>query len=160
MEENRMYVFDTNAFSQLFRSYYPSRFPTLWEYFDELINSNKITSTKEVAREIEDGSVELLRKWAKNHKSIFPTPSYQEAQFVTKIFSVSHFRQIIEKRKILKGGKNADPFIVARGAILNATVVTMESEPKNGAKIPNICRHFNIKFTNLEGFMEMEGWVF
>jgi len=36
----------------------------------------------------------------------------------------------------------------------------MESEPKNGAKIPNICRHFSIPCLSLEGFMEEEGWQF
>lgn len=47
------YVFDTNAFSQLFHSYYRNRFPTLWEQFDELIEDGEITSTREVSREIE-----------------------------------------------------------------------------------------------------------
>jgi len=40
------------------------------------------------------------------------------------------------------------------------TVVTLEGEPRNGAKIPNICRHFRIPCVSLEGFMEEENWTF
>ena len=108
------YVFDTNAFSQLFHSYYRNRFPTLWA----------------------------------------------EAGFVGQIFAVPHFLQIIERKKLLKGGLNADPFIIARAHVIGAAVVTLEGEPPNGAKIPNICRHFGIPCMSLEGFMEAEDWTF
>lgn len=155
-----IYVFDTNAFSQLFRSYYRSRFPTLWGQFDELVENGEITSTREVAREIEDGGVESLREWAKEQKHLFPSPTSAEGAFVAQIFIVQHFQQVIEQKKLLKGGKNADPFVVARAATLEATVVTMEGMPKNGAKIPNICERFGINCLSLEGFMESEGWRF
>ena len=71
-----------------------------------------------------------------------------------QIFAVPHFLQIIEQRKLLKGGLNADPFIIARAKAIGGTVVTLEGEPPKGAKIPNICRHFGIPFLSLEGFME------
>ena len=154
------YVFDTNAFSQLFHSYYRDRFPTLWGHFDELIEDGSITSTREVYREIEDDRFQGLREWAKANKEIFPTPTAMEAVFVTQIFAVRHFQQVIEQKKLLKGGKNADPFVIARAAALEGTVVTMESEPRNGAKIPNICRRFEIPCLSLEGFMEKEDWRF
>ncbi len=154
------YVFDTNAFSQLFHSYYRKRFPTLWRLFDELIEDGKITSTKEVAREIEDDRVSEMRELAKVHKELFPVPTSLEADFVVEILSISHFQQIIEKKKILKGGKNADLFIIAGAKLVGATVVTQEKEKKNAAKIPNICHHFNIQCTTLEGFMELEKWEF
>lgn len=154
------YVFDTNAFSQLFHSYYPGRFPSLWEQFHQLVKDGAITSTREAAREIEDDRVAALRDWAKVHKELFPAPTVDEALFVSQIFSVPHFQLVIEQKKLLKGGKNADPFIVARAKLLEATVITMEGEPKNGAKIPNICRYFDIPCSSLEGFMELEGWEF
>ncbi len=98
--------------------------------------------------------------WANDHRNLFPTPTAEEGAFVGRIFSVPHFLQVIEQRKLLKGGKNADPFIIARATVLEATVVSMESEPRNGAKIPNICRHFGIDCVTLEGFMERENWQF
>ena len=154
------YVFDTNAFSQLFHSYYRKRFPTLWEQYDRLVENGEITSTREVAREIEGDRIVTLREWAADQRDLFPMPSATEAQFVGQIFSVSHFLQIIEHKKLLKGGLNADPFIVARAHAIGGTVVTLEGEPLNGAKIPNICRHFGIPCISLEGFMEEEDWTF
>ncbi|WP_299720573.1 PIN domain-containing protein [uncultured Tateyamaria sp.] len=154
------YVFDTNAFSQLFHSYYRNRFPTLWEQFDELIENGDITSTREVSREIEGDRVATLRDWAAVQRDLFPTPNAVEAGFVGQIFAVPHFLQIIERKKLLKGGLNADPFIIARAHAIEGTVVTLEGEPPNGAKIPNICRHFGIPCVSLEGFMEAEDWTF
>ncbi len=154
------YVFDTSAFSQLFRSYYRDRFPTLWNQFDQLVTGGAITSTREVGREIDDCPVESLRSWAKANKRLFPAPDRVEGQFVADIFKIRHFQQIIERKKLLKGGKNADPFVVARANGLEATVVTMEGKPPNGARIPNICDYFHIPCVSLEGFMEREQWQF
>lgn len=128
------YVFDTSALSPLFRNFYRNRFPTLWEQFDELVDRGKITSTREVAREIEDGAVAALRDWAAGQRDLFPTPSAAEAAIVGQIFKVPHFLQIIERKKLLKGGLNADPFIIARAQATGRTVVTLEGEPPNGAK--------------------------
>jgi Domain of unknown function (DUF4411) len=87
-------------------------------------------------------------------------PTGEEGAFIAQVFAVTHFQQVVEQKKLLKGGKNADPFVVARAAVIGGTVVTMEKEPKNGAKIPNICRHFGIPCFSLERFMEAEGWEF
>ena len=154
------YVFDTNAFSQLFHSYYRDRFPSLWAQFNSLVEAGAITSTREVAREIEDDRVVALRDWAKKHTHLFPAPSAEEARVVSLIFSVDHFQQVIETKKLYKGGKNADPFVVARAWTLDGIVVTMERERPNAARIPNICRHFDVECISLEGFMEREGWRF
>ena len=48
----------------------------------------KVLSTREVLREIEDGSLEALHNWAKANRHIFPEPTVDEAQFVAKIYSV------------------------------------------------------------------------
>jgi hypothetical protein len=61
---------------------------------------------------------------------------------------------------LLKGGKNADPFVVARAATIDGTVVSLEAMKANAAKIPNICKHFGLPCINLEQFMEAEDWQF
>ena len=96
----------------------------------------------------------------KGQQGLFPTPTGEKGAFIAQVFAVKHFQQVIEQKKLLKGGKNADPFVVARAAVIGGIVVTMEKEPKNGAKIPNICRHFEISCCSLEKFMEAEGWEF
>ncbi len=51
------YVFDNSPLSTLFRNYYRRRFPSLWQHFDDLVDSGEIISTREVLREIEDGPI-------------------------------------------------------------------------------------------------------
>jgi hypothetical protein len=155
-----MYVFDNSPLSTLFKNYYLSRFPTLWKRFDSLIIDGAIVSTREVVREINDSSIDTLRTWAKDSPDMFPSPTAVEAEYVAKIFSVGHFQQNIEMQKLLRGGKNADPFVVAKGAVEKRAVVTMEKFKANAAKIPNICKHFDVPCLSLEEFMEKEGWSF
>jgi len=155
-----IYVFDTSPLSTLFKNYYRKRFPTLWGHFDSIVEEGRIASTREVLREIEDGPVETLREWAKYQQDLFPAPTAQEGAFVAQIYAVHHFQQNIEQQKLLKGGRNADPFVIARAMADQRTVVTMELLKPNGAKIPNICQHFDVPCMGLERFMEEEGWEF
>ena len=155
-----IYVFDTSAFSDMFKSMYRSVFETMWERFDALVEEERVTSTREVRREIEDRYIEALHNWVENNKDVFTTPTAAEGAFVGQIYSVPHFQQNIEQKKLLKGGKNADPFLIAKAAVIGGTVVTMETEPPNAARVPNICRHFGVPCMTLEEFMEAEGWRF
>lgn len=154
------YVFDNSPLSTLFKNYYRRRFPTLWQNFDALVASGNLHSTREVHREIGNSSLIELRDWANDNNGLFSTPTAAEGAFVATIYGVRHFQQNIEQQKLLKGGLNADPFVIARAAVENRTVVTMELFKPNGAKIPNICRHFGVPCMTLEEFMEAEGWQF
>lgn len=154
------YVFDTSPLSALFKSYYPGRFPTLWANFQALVDNGSIVSTREVQREIEDGAVEALRIWAADHPALFAIPTAAEAAVIASIYQVPHFQQNIEQQKLLKGGRNADPFVIAKAAVEGHTVVTMELIKPNAAKIPNICQHLGVHCLTLEAFMEAEGWQF
>jgi hypothetical protein len=113
-------------------------------------------------REIEDGPIEGLRDWATRHQRLFTVPAAAEGAFVARVYSVPHFQQNIEQQKILKGGKNADAFVIAKAAVESGTVVTMELLKGNAVKIPNICGHCGIQCLSLEieKFMEEEGWQF
>ena len=156
-----IYVFDTSIFVKLFGSYYRGRFPSLWKKFDSMISARRITSTREVRREIEDQTDEL-DDWANKNPNVFPTPKSDVGIFVTEIYLIRHFQANIEKKKLLKGGKCADPFVVATAlaSVPCGTVVTLEVYKPHSAKIPNICSHFGIVCLNLEEFMEKENWVF
>jgi hypothetical protein len=155
-----MYVFDTSPLSTLFKNYYPNRFPTLWSRFHTLTGAGKIISTREVLRELDDGPVMSARQWAIGQQSLFAIPTAAEGAFVAKIYRVPHFQKNIEQQKLLKGGRNADPFVIAKAAVEGRAVVTMELFKENSTKIPNICSHFKVKCLTLEEFMELEGWVF
>ncbi len=156
-----MYVFDNSSLRRLCENYYPARFPSLWERFDDLLSAGKVVSVREVYKEIERwSSGHKLVEWAKGHKDRFPPPSSEELEFVRQIFQVKHFQTLIEKRSILQGTPVADPFVIAKANIQCGIVVTEERLKKNAAKIPNVCMHFEIDCTDLEGFMEREGWRF
>ena len=58
--------------------------------------------------------------WAKANAKLFATPDAKEAAFVGKIYSVAHCRANREKQKLIKGGRNADAFIVARAFAIGA----------------------------------------
>lgn len=155
-----MYVFDTSPLSALFRNFYRSRFPSLWAQFDNLISDGAIVSTRETGREVDDGPVESLREWASTNQSFIAVPNKPEAEIVRAIFAVPHFRQNIEQQKLLKGGRNADPFVIAKACVEKRAVVTLEIWKPNSAKIPAICKHFNVPCLSLEQFMEAENWKF
>lgn len=154
------YVFDNGPLSALFRNYYRNRFPSLWQRFDQLVDDGRLVSTREVLREIEDSSIESLVEWASQHRDLFATPTTEQGAFVVKIYAVARFQQNIEQKKLLRGGKVADPFVIARAACENLTVVTTELMKPNAVKIPNICAHFGVKCLSLPEFMEAEGWTF
>ena len=153
------YVFDTSPFVGMFTHYYPSAFPTLWQRFDALIADEGIVSTREVYREIEDQDDDLFA-WAKANGGLFSVPTADEGAFIAQIYGVAHFQANIEQQKLLKGGKNADPFVIAKAAVTGRQVVTLERHKPNAAKIPNICQHFDVPCLNLEQFMQQEDWQF
>lgn len=156
-----VYVFDTNALITLFANYYQSRFPTLWERFDQLVRSHRVTSTREVLREIEayHGTTRLT-EWATANKGVFPEPAEQEMQFVGEIFAIPHFQSLVSTERRLSGRPVADPFVIARARFVGGRVVTQEAHRPNSARIPNVCEHFGIPVCDLEGFMAFESWEF
>ena len=154
------YVFDSGPLIDLFRHYYPSRFPTLWERFHALVLEDELISVREVYNEI-NSREDMLTSWAKKEKDkLFSRPTIEEFQFVREIFQVRHFQAMIRKKERLRGKPVADPFVIARAKVLDCQVVTTELFKDNSAKIPNVCKHFSVECINLEGFMEQEGWTF
>ena len=115
-----MYVIDTSVVSALHKNYFRSRFVTLWQRFDELVAKGGITSTREALRELEDyGGAPY--EWAENNAGLFVTPDAKEGTFVARIYGVPHFQSNMERQKLIRGGRNADPFLIARAAATSST---------------------------------------
>lgn len=154
------YVFDASSFIVM-GHYYPQQFPTFWKNFDQAVNIGKVISVREVLRELDQrASEDHLNNWIELHKHIFITPNPAVMRFAREIFSVPHFQASLPDRKRLGNSPFADPFIIALAKVMNYCVVTQESEKPHAAKIPNICEYFGVDCTNLQGFMEREGWTF
>lgn len=155
-----IYVFDTSSIRSL-QHFYPSVFKTIWDGLDDLAQQHSLVSTREVWNELERQNVSAeVRAWAKQNKQIFTTPDSAELQFVAQIFQIKQFQNLIGEQQRLKGTPVADPFVIACAKIKGGTVVTEEQLKPNAAKIPNVCMHFELPSTNLEGFMQQQGWSF
>lgn len=155
-----IYVFDTSSLSE-FKHFYPAVFKSIWVGLDGLVQQQKLLSTREVWNEMQRGNPDQhTNDWLKTRKEIFTTPSAAELQFVAQIFQTPHFHGLIGQKQRLKGDPVADPFVIACAKVHGGTVVTEEKLKLNAAKIPNVCEHFNVRCTDLEGFMQLQGWSF
>ncbi len=156
-----IYVFDNSSLSNL-KHFYPEVFQSVWVRLDALIEKNQLVSTREVWREIENGiPTPHVNDWLKQRKHIFTTPTKDEQQFVVEIFKIKHFQALIGKQQQLRGTPVADPFVIAcAGVKENGVVVSEESYKKNGAKIPNVCKYFDIPCIKLKEFMQQQNWSF
>ena len=162
------YVLDTGFFIYS-RQYYPDVFEGFWDKMNEAVTSEIISSVDEVREELETfgGEQEYLLNWIQDNKYIFSEPNMNEQDFIRQIFSIHDFKNLITHKETLKGKPQADPFVIAKAKINNATVVTTEllSKPdthgnKHKFKIPDICEHFKISCVTPEEFMKKENWVF
>jgi len=154
-----IYVFDSGPLIVMFRHYYPERFPTLWEKFDELIDQESVVSVKEVSREL-NGHVDSLSDWVKDNNGIFLMPTPNEFLLVSEIFKIPHFQDLIRKQERLEGKPVADPFVIAKAKEIGGCVVTTEKYKPNSAKVPNVCERFGVEYMSLEDFMAKENWSF
>lgn len=155
-----IYVFDTSSLSE-FKHFYPGVFKSIWLGLDDLVQQQKLISTREVWNEMQRGnSDQHTNEWLKTRKEIFTTPSSDELQFVAEIFRVPHFQGLIGQKQRLKGDPVADPFVIACAKVKNGTVVTEEKFKPTAAKIPNVCQHFDVPCIDLEKFMHQQGWSF
>jgi len=156
-----IYVFDNNSLSNILNHYYTERFPSFWEKYDKIVEAVNLLSVREVRNELtlkfDDDKIDRL---AKMNDKFFTSPTPEELSFITQIYSVKHFQQNLDKKKILSGGFFADPFVIAKAWKEQGTVVTEEDKKPNAAKIPNICDHFGIHCINLEGFLTEMDWKF
>ena len=153
-----VYVFDTSSIVVL-GHYFPDRFPTFWRNFEAAVSDGDVVSVREVLKELASPRPWLM-KWVNDHKEMFLTPGADETRFVARIFQIPHFQMLVTETQRLRGQPVADPFVIACASVRNGTVVTEESSKPNSARIPNVCSHFGVACTNVEGYLAANGWQF
>jgi hypothetical protein len=138
-----------------------NRFPSFWEKFLARIDEKSIVSVREAKKELEDRfDRESIERLTYHNAEFFEMPSVAELEFIRTIYSVQHFQQNLEKKKLLKGGYLADPFLIAKASIQKGIVVCEEGLKPHAAKVPNICEHFGVECVTLETFLTRENWSF
>jgi hypothetical protein len=153
-----IYVFDTSSIIVM-GHYFPNRFPTFWTNFENAVRSGTVVSVREVLKELASPR-EWLMDWVTDHKEMFLVPGPEETTFVATIFQVQHFQMLVTETQRLRGQPVADPFVIACASVRAGTVVTEESRKPNSARIPNVCDHFGVACTNVEGFLAQNNWKF
>ena len=105
-----VYVFDTNSMRVL-GNYYPARFPTFWQLFDDAVATGLVVSVREVRNELEDQvTKDWYLNWIAGHREMFLIPGPDETDFVGEIFRVAHFHALVGETQRLRGQPVADPF--------------------------------------------------
>lgn len=163
------YVADTGFFIAI-KEYYPEVFLSFWENMDKAAASGKLSSVREVRRELESyrGHRVHMDEWVNARKRIFTEPSPQEAIAVSKILAVPRFDHLIKGKEMRAGKPVADPFVIAKARVMGGAVITTELPGKVGENqtstrhphIPDVCKHFDIPCLTPAEFMEREGWKF
>jgi hypothetical protein len=156
------YIFDSSSI-RVIGNYYPDHFPSFWVQFEQAVTNGEVRSVREVYKEL---SLQVavtekeIWKWVKEHKAMFLSPAADETTFVGEIFKVAHFKSMVGEQQRLKGSPVADPFLIASAKCCGGCVVTEEGKKPNAAKIPNVCDHFGISYTNVLGFLKQKKWKF
>jgi hypothetical protein len=157
---NPPFLFDSSSIRVL-SNYYAERFPSFWQRFDEAVADGRVLSVREVYNELGfQLSGKWIWAWIESHKQMFLQPTAAEAAFVAQIFAVPHFRSLVGEMQRLKGRPVADPFVIASARVRGGCVVTEEANRPNAARIPNVCEHFGVHWTNVEGFLNQNQWTF
>ena len=165
-----LFVLDTNTISEIFRAYYPDRFPSLWIRFDELVRTGHAVSVRAVQKELENfirgeatGIVRYLREL---NRDFFSDPSEQEQVLVREMFNAQNLSSANNRwaTRAAEEREDADPYLIAKartpsGLFVTQKIVTQES-PTNPANIPSVCQQFDIPYINLQQMMVELGWQF
>lgn len=147
-----LFILDSNIFIEAKNRHYGFDFcPAFWDFLDIEIKKTTILTIKEVYNELSKGDDDLAN-WIKARKdSSFFIPFDDEetqkeftkiAQYVVNNFSTEQANKFLDV---------ADPWLIAKAKVLGATIVTQEVlAPSNTrkVKIPNICVHFGVNYTN------------
>jgi hypothetical protein len=114
-------------------------------------------SVREVKKEIENNCpFPHIEDWVKNNSHIFRKPDTQELDVVEQIFRIPQFLGLVRRNHILRALPVADPFVVAAAKVHSGIVITREIYKDKGARIPNVCKEFNVRCINFEQFLERE----
>lgn len=154
-----IYILDTNIIRKIF-FHFPKKgryFESVWMALEKGIYEGVYISVDECYNELErqfSKDSEAL-KWIKQRKKMFINPNDKESIIMCQIFSEQKFRESIHTKNILENRPSADAYIVAKGKILSATVVTAEEFKPNSAQIPNLCKAFGVVYIGYDDFMEI-----
>lgn len=159
-----VYCIDSSSLMELARQYPRSRFPTVWQKVETLVESGRLIAPKEVLKEIKQGD-DALVGWVKKWPKMFRPLDSEQAKKVSAI--LAECPNLID---VMSEMPQADPFLIALAQVGDApqtqtlfqtkhVVVTQEGKIKAN-KIPQVCVRAGVECIRLLDLFEKEGWKF
>ena len=138
-------------------------FRGFWTLIERNIESGVVKITKRNYQEVTEGreTEDQLAKWLKIHKGkgVCVPPTKEVQEFATKIGNYVYSNNHFLARHRTRWSRGADAWIIAQAAVDSGIVVTREvSQPEcRSPKIPDLCKHFGVKFISLIELMKTLG---
>jgi Domain of unknown function (DUF4411) len=151
-----LYSFDSSAFINPFRRYYPQDlFPKFWDAVAERIVSGEIIASEVVRDEI-DGKDDQLKTWVRAQSGLFIQVDEEQQDEVATIMRNFPTWVDIESSK-----NNADPFVIALAKAKGLVVVSDEGNgSEQNPKIPFVCREAGVRHLKVVEFIRAIGLRF
>ncbi len=150
------YVIDANSLIQAWQVYPENHFPDLWAQLERLITKKRLQSPSAVRDELDAGS-DQLKQWAKSQTGFFVEDSEALQTVLRSVTALPDFVHPVGRRNY------ADPWVVALGRHLGATVLTEEKGKgyaQGALKVPDMCRLLNVQHSRFQGLFASESWTF
>ncbi len=151
------YSFDTSSLLNGRRDLLPpGTFVTLWANIESMIAAGHIGCVDEVRHELAKRE-DAVHDWAKSQTELFVALT-TDVQLAAREVLGAHPRLV----GIGSGRNSADPFVIALARARDGVVVTEELLTGNieRPRIPDVCAAMGVRWLNLVGFVQEQGWTF
>ena len=155
------YIFDTNIFIRSKNEMPMDIWPTFWERFREMVNSDEIFTSITVKDEIDKGKDELT-EWLKQnaHKSFYLSLDADVMAQYTITQNWAKSNSVYTQTALNTFANVADAYLVATAAAKQMTLVTYEGSSPNSKKrvmIPDACNALGVRYCDLNTVLKEMG---
>lgn len=155
------YIFDTNIFIRSKNEMPMDIWPTFWERFREMVNSDEIFTSITVKDEIDKGKDELT-EWLKQNapKSFYLSLDADVMAQYTITQNWAKSNSVYTQTALNTFANVADAYLVATAAAKQMTLVTYEGSSPNSKKrvmIPDACNALGVRCCDLNTVLKEMG---
>ena len=167
---SEIFILDADTLITPYQLFYPfDMFPDFWIFIEQKLASNEIKILDMVYNEITMGN-DPLSNWLSSLKNI-EISNHKESAIITQYGYILDYIHTcpfykMEALNAWSLDNTADPWLIATAITYHYTIITFEKpnaslndkQPSKDAKIPDICRQFDVKFNDLYYMMRQLGF--
>jgi len=160
-----VYVLDANVFVEAARRYYAFDLaPGFWQYLIDRAKEGRVMSIVQVRLEIERGKDDLAA-WTKSSFSFafVKTDEVDVIESYKEVVNWVHEQDQYSDAAKEDFDRSADGWLIAYAKAHSHVLVTHEvvaPDARRKVPIPNVCRHFNVVFTDTFKMLRSMGFQF